>query len=502
MEKSDIAIVGLGPMGTNLSLNIESKGYKVSIYDIVKENITKFIRERAADKAIFPANNLEELISSLKKPKKILVMIPAGKSVDEIIKKLVPLLKKDDLIIDGGNSFFKDTIRRNDKLSKKGILFLGVGISGGGEGALNGPAIMPGGQPEAYKLIKDIFEDISAKADDGIPCVSYIGKNGAGHYVKMVHNGIEYADMQLIGECVWTLKKVLNLNPKEIAAIIKSWNKDQDILSSYLIEITSKILMEKNKKTEEYLIDKVADITRMKGTGTWTVQSALELLVPVPTIAAAVFSREMSQYKERRLKIYDFIQFGKINKINKINKLAYNRSPYDFINNAHDALYIAKISSYAQGFDLLKTASDHYKFGLNLSEIAKGWRAGCIIRARLLDDIVIAFKNDPKLINLITIQKFKDFITDNIYKLASFIETAHNLGLPLPAMNSAYDYILQLESPIIISSQVTALQRDYFGAHGYFKLENNGLDIIKKSDRKLKEYHTEWMIPGHAEIEK
>ena len=491
MNKCDIGMIGLGVMGQNLALNIESKGYSVAVYNRVEENYTReFIEGRAKGKNIVAAYSLKELISLLKRPRKMMLMIKAGRPVDSVIEELVPLLDEGDLIIDGGNSFYKDTIRRKGYLSQKKILFIGTGVSGGEAGALLGPAIMPGGSKEAYNLIKDIFEKISAKAEDGEPCVSYIGPDGAGHFVKMVHNGIEYADMQLIGECVWALKNVLDYNAERIADIMANWNKPSDVLSSYLIEITGNVMREIDKQSGEYLVDRTADITRMKGTGTWTVASALELLVPVPTIAASVFSREMSQDKDLRLKISNIL---------KKPSLVYSSNPEEFINIAHDALYIAKISSYAQGFALMEAASLKYDWKLDLGQIARGWRAGCIIRANFLSKIAEEYKNNPKLPNLMAAPSFSKFISKSIASLSMFTETARSAGVPALAMGSACDYILQMASPVMVSAQVAALQRDYFGAHGYFKLKKDSPEIELKADGSYQEYHTEWMESGRPE---
>ena len=491
MEKKNIGLIGLAVMGKNLALNIESKGYSLAVYNRTTSKSDNFVNSVAKGKKINATYSLEEFVANLESPRKIILMVKAGNPVDEYIEKLAPLLDKGDVIIDGGNSFFKDTIRRNKELSDKGIYYVGVGISGGEEGALKGPAIMPGGQIEAYNLVKDLFNDIAGKAEDKIPCVSYIGPNGAGHFVKMVHNGIEYGDMQLIGECIWTLKNSLGLNAEEISDIMLSWNKPDDVLNSYLIEITGHGMREKDKESDQFLVDRTADITRMKGTGTWTVQSALELLVPIPTITSAVFSREMSEDKELRLAISKEIKF---------DKGKYNGEKDQLIDMAHDALYIAKISSYAQGFALMKAASKAYDFNLNLGKISEGWRAGCIIRAQFLNDITKGYESNPNLLNLFVIPKFKNFINQNLGKLGAFISIAHNTGVPVMAMNNAYDYIIQMASPVMTSATVSAQQRDYFGAHGYYKLEENSPEVLKKSDGTYKEYHTEWMKEGHPEI--
>ena len=495
MKKSQIGLIGLGVMGQNLILNMEDKGYSVSVYNRTAARTEEFANGNAKGKNITPTYSLEEFMVSLDRPRRIILLVQAGKAVDDFIEHLIPLMDKGDLVIDGGNSFFKDTIRRNKYLAEKGFLYIGTGISGGEEGALKGPAIMPGGQEEAYLLVQDLFEKISAKAMDNKPCVSYIGQNGAGHFVKMVHNGIEYGDMQLIGECVWALKKVAGLDSAEISEIFHKWNGPEDVLRSYLIEITAESMKEKDKKEGFSLIDVVADITRMKGTGTWTVQSALELLVPIPTITAAVFSREMSQDKDLRIELSRILP----------SYQKENRSPIErekFIQIAHDALYLAKLSSYAQGMALLQAASKEYEFDLNLKNIVEGWRAGCIIRAQFLDEVTKVYQDNPDLINLLAAPRFLEVVRNDMDKLATFIELAHQAGVPVPAMDNSFDYILQLGSPVMVSAQVAAIQRDYFGAHGYFKLNNtDDPEIIVGKDNKWKEFHTQWMLPGRPEEE-
>jgi 6-phosphogluconate dehydrogenase len=493
MKKQNIGLIGLGVMGQNLILNMEDNGYSVAVYNRTIARTEDFAKGAAKDKNILPTYSLEEFVNSLESPRKIILLVKQGKPVDDFIEKLIPLLDKGDLIIDAGNSYFKDTVRRNKELNDLGLLFIGTGISGGEEGALRGPAIMPGGQREAYNLVKDIFKKIAAKAYDGVPCVSYIGPDGAGHFVKMVHNGIEYGDMQLIGECVWVFKNALNMSSGEIARIMTDWNSNNDVLRSYLVEVAGESMKEKDEKSGEYLVDRTADITRMKGTGTWTVQSALELLVPIPTITAAVFSREMSQDKDLRLKV---------SKKLSTFKEKYVGEKEQFIKIAHDALYLAKISSYAQGMALLQAASREYNWNLNLGEIVRGWRSGCIIRAQFLDEVTKAYEENPEMPNLLTAPRFVEVVKKGLKKLANFIEIAHWVKVPAPAMDNAFDYILQLASPVMISAQVSALQRDYFGAHGYFKLK--GLDdpgVMTTSEGRIREFHTEWMLPGRPEEE-
>jgi len=493
MKKQNIGLIGLGVMGQNLILNMEDNGYSVAVYNRTIARIEDFAKGAAKGKNILPTYSLEEFVNSLESPRKIILLVKQGKPVDDFIEKLIPLLDKGDLIIDAGNSYFKDTVRRNKELNDLGLLFIGTGISGGEEGALRGPAIMPGGQREAYNLVKDIFKKIAAKAYDGVPCVSYIGPDGAGHFVKMVHNGIEYGDMQLIGECVWVFKNALNMSSGEIARIMTDWNSNNDVLRSYLVEVAGESMKEKDEKSGEYLVDRTADITRMKGTGTWTVQSALELLVPIPTITAAVFSREMSQDKDLRLKV---------SKKLSTFKEKYVGEKEQFIKIAHDALYLAKISSYAQGMALLQAASREYNWNLNLGEIVRGWRSGCIIRAQFLDEVTKAYEENPEMPNLLTAPRFAEVVKQGLKKLANFIEIAHWVKVPAPAMDNAFDYILQLASPVMVSAQVSALQRDYFGAHGYFKLEGvDNPEVMISKEGRIREFHTEWMLPGRPEME-
>ncbi|MCM8770086.1 MAG: NADP-dependent phosphogluconate dehydrogenase [Candidatus Omnitrophica bacterium] len=494
MKRADIGVIGMEVMGKNLALNIESRGFTVAIYNRTGEKTKALAEGPGKGKDIVPTYELKDFVAALKVPRKIMLMVKEGAPVDNFIEQLLVFLSPGDLIIDGGNSFFKDTMRRHDMLSGKNILFIGTGVSGGEEGALKGPSLMPGGPKEAYALVADIFKAISAKAYDGTPCVTYIGPHGAGHFVKMTHNGIEYGDMELIGEVIWFFKNAFLLSAGEIAEILAAWNQPGDLLRSYLIEITADSMTQKHQAgKDEFLVDRVADITRMKGTGTWTVQSALELLVPIPTIAAAVFSREMSQDKDLRLKMAKYLSLP-------AGKFKGERK--ELVSLAHDALYIAKISSYAQGMALLQAASNHYGFSLNLGEIARIWRAGCIIRAQFLDEITQAYLEKPDLPNLLAAPRFASFVCANLGKLAQFISVAHQAGVPALAMTAAYDYIGQLASPVMVSAQVAALQRDYFGAHGYFKIAGpDNPEVLTDSNGKIREFHTEWMVPGRPEKE-
>ena len=491
MEKCSIGLIGMEVMGRSLVLNMESRGYSVAVYNRTGEKTRAFADGAARGKSIHPTYELKEFVGALERPRKIMLMVKEGAPVDAFVESLLPLLEKGDLIIDGGNSFFKDTMRRNEMLGGKGILFIGTGVSGGEEGALKGPAIMPGGQREAYGLVEKLFRDIAAKAYDGEPCVDYVGPHGAGHFVKTTHNGIEYGDMELIGEVVWFFRNI-GMGAREVADIMAAWNGPDDILRSYLIEITADSMTQPHAGGGD-LVDRVADITRMKGTGTWTVQSAMELLVPIPTIAAAVFSREMSQDKDLRLAMAPAM---------KPPAERFTGDRKEVVALAHDALYIAKISSYAQGMALLDAASRTYRFELNLGRIARLWRAGCIIRAQFLDEITKAYTGNPALPNLLAAPAFSGFVGKNIGKLAQFIGIAHAAGVPALAMTSAYDYILQLVSPVMVSAQVAALQRDYFGAHGYFKIGGpRAPELAKSADGKVREFHTDWLLEGRPEKE-
>jgi len=493
MTKQNIGLIGLGVMGQNLVLNMESKGYKVAVFNRTIAKAEKFAEGSAKNKNILATYSLKEFIESLESPRKIILLVKQGKPVDDYVKRLVPLLDKGDLLIDGGNSFYKDTIRRHQLLKASGILFIGTGISGGEEGALKGPAIMPGGQKNAYEMVKDLFKKIAAKADDGHPCVSYIGPDGAGHFVKMVHNGIEYGDMQLIGESTWLFKNALSMDSEEIAHIMTKWNDKNDVLRSYLIEITGESMQEKDKNKKGYLVERTGDITRMKGTGTWTVQSSLELLVPIPTIASAVFSREMSQDKRLRLRASNILPNY---------KEKYTEEKELFIKIVHDALYLAKISSYAQGIALMQAASKAYSWNLNIGEIVRGWRGGCIIRAQFLDEVSKAYQENANIPNLLTAPRFAQVIKDNINKLVKVNEITGKVGVAAPAISNSLHYIRQLSSPIMVSAQVSALQRDFFGAHGYFLLkDHDNPEMMKTPDGKLREFHTQWMLPGRPEEE-
>ncbi|MGB4434604.1 MAG: NADP-dependent phosphogluconate dehydrogenase [Defluviitoga tunisiensis] len=463
-ENCDIGVVGMAVMGQNLALNIESKGYKVAVYNRDNDKTKKFIEERASNKNILGTYTYEELAKSLNRPRKIMLMVKAGKPVDDVIEQLLPHLEKGDIIIDGGNSHYKDTNRRFKYLQDKGIRFLGTGISGGEYGALHGPSIMPGGDKSAYEEMKDIFEAIAAKTEDG-PCVAYLGPSSSGHYVKMVHNGIEYAIMELISEAYDIMRKVFRLSADEMHEIFKKWNDEH---KSYLMEITYKILEWKDEETGKPLVDVILDSAQQKGTGKWSVQDALDLNISIPTINAAVNARTLSAIKHERLEIGNIFDTPVNNSLNN-----------DFINSVRDALYIATIIAYAEGMKLLQVASSEYGYGLDLSEVARIWEDGCIIRSALLKPIQKSFKSKPNLVNLIISEEFRKDFENRIPKLREVVSEIKKIGIPIPAFASALDYFDGLRSKELPANLIQA-QRDFFGAHTYQRKDKEGI------------FHTEW----------
>ena len=466
MPHCDIGLIGLAVMGQNLVLNMADHGFCVAVYNRTAARTEAFMREKAGDRSIVATYELKDLVAALKRPRVVMLMVKAGWPVDAFIEKLVPLLEPGDIIIDGGNSYFKDTERRHDELAEKGIHFLGVGISGGEMGARYGPSIMPGGPKEAYERVRPIFEAIAAKVD-GEPCVTYIGPRGAGHYVKMVHNGIEYGDMQLIAESYDIMHRGLGLNAEQLHHIFARWN--QGVLSSYLIEITADIFTHKDDITGKPLVDVILDVAEQKGTGLWTTQEGLNLMVPTPTINAAVEARIISMYKEERERASQVLPGPK-------EKVWARNTFVDFIG---DALYAAKICSYAQGFALLRKASQTYEYNLNYGEIARIWRGGCIIRARFLDDIRRAFADEPDLPNLLLAPFFRDALAQRHGALRRVVQTAAAMGIPTPAMSASLAYYDSYRSARLPANLIQA-QRDYFGAHTYKRIDMEGT------------FHTEW----------
>jgi len=467
MAKYQFGLIGLAVMGQNLVLNVERNGFRVAVYNRTTSTMEKFVQEKAQGKKILGCATLQELVDALETPRKIMLMVKAGDPVDAVIGQLKPLLAKGDLIIDGGNSFFKDTERRAVELAKDGINYIGTGVSGGEEGALWGPAIMPGGQEEAYRMVEPILTAISAKAE-GEPCVTYIGPRGAGHYVKMVHNGIEYGDMQLIAEAYDILHRALGLSAEELHDIFAEWNEGE--LKSYLIEITRDILAKKDDDTGKPLVDVILDEAKQKGTGKWTSQSALDLGAPTQTINAAVESRIISAYKEERVAASKQLTGPEI---------AFKGDRDQLIQDARDALYAAKICSYAQGMSLLRAASEEYDYDLNYGAIAKIWRGGCIIRARFLNDITAAYEQDPELTNLMLDPYFEGEILGRQGALRRVVKTAVELGIPCLAFSASLAYFDAYRTDRL-PANLTQAQRDYFGAHTYRRIDKDGV------------FHTEW----------
>lgn len=464
MSKQQIGVVGMAVMGKNLALNIESRGYSVALFNRTGAKTTAVVEEHP-DKNFKATYTIEEFVESIEKPRRILLMVKAGPATDATIQELLPHLDKGDILIDGGNTFFKDTMRRNEELANSGINFIGTGVSGGEEGALKGPSIMPGGQKEAYALVAPILEQISAKAEDGAPCVTYIGPNGAGHYVKMVHNGIEYGDMQLIAESYDLMKNILNLSVEEMADIFKEWNQGE--LDSYLIEITADILTRKDdEETGKPVVDVILDAAGNKGTGKWTSQSALDLGVPLPLITESVFARYISAYKEER------VQASKI--LSRTNDFEFTGDKKELVEKIREALYFSKIMSYAQGFAQLRVASKEFDWDLPFGEIAKIWRAGCIIRARFLQKITDAYDKNPEIENLLLDDYFVEITKKYQQSVRDVVALAVQAGVPVPTFSSAIAYFDSYRAERLPANIIQA-QRDYFGAHTYERVDKEGI---------------------------
>lgn len=464
MSKQQIGVVGMAVMGKNLALNIESRGYSVALFNRTGAKTTAVVEEHP-DKNFKATYTIEEFVESIEKPRRILLMVKAGPATDATIQELLPHLDKGDILIDGGNTFFKDTMRRNEELANSGINFIGTGVSGGEEGALKGPSIMPGGQKEAYALVAPILEQISAKAEDGAPCVTYIGPNGAGHYVKMVHNGIEYGDMQLIAESYDLMKNILNLSVEEMADIFKEWNQGE--LDSYLIEITADILTRKDDEgTGKPVVDVILDAAGNKGTGKWTSQSALDLGVPLPLITESVFARYISAYKEER------VQASKI--LSRTNDFEFTGDKKELVEKIREALYFSKIMSYAQGFAQLRVASKEFDWDLPFGEIAKIWRAGCIIRARFLQKITDAYDKNPEIENLLLDDYFVEITKKYQQSVRDVVALAVQAGVPIPTFSSAIAYFDSYRAERLPANIIQA-QRDYFGAHTYERVDKEGI---------------------------
>ena len=465
----DIAVSGLAVMGQNLVLNLERNGYNVVVHNRTTSKMTDFAAEHAG-KNLIPAVTLEEMVANLIRPRRVLLMVQAGRPVDAVLDALVPLLDEGDIVMDGGNSYFPDTERRSHHLTAKGLVYMGVGVSGGEEGALWGPSIMPGGAAEGWEAVGPMLRAISAKAvEDSEPCVSYIGRGGAGHYVKMVHNGIEYGDMQLIAEAYDILQQVLGLSPSELAEVFAEWNEGE--LDSFLIEITSKIFRRLDEESGIALVDKVLDKAQQKGTGKWTSQNAMDVGAPIPTINSAVTGRIISSLKEERVAASAQLPGPETQ--------SYEGGRQELIDATRDALYASKISAYAQGMALLRQASKEYDYGLNLGEIAAIWRAGCIIRARFLNRITDAYNRNPALTNLLLDEEFRAAVTQRLPAWRKVIQLAVARGIPTPAFSASLAYYDSYRSSRLPANLIQA-QRDFFGAHTYERTDREGI------------FHSEW----------
>ncbi len=472
-EKADIGLVGLAVMGENLVLNMESKGFTVAVYNRTASKVDQFAGGRGKGKNIIGTRTLQELVDSLERPRKIMLMVKAGKPVDDFIEQIIPYLEKGDVLIDGGNSHFPDTNRRTAYLENKGFLYIGTGVSGGEEGALKGPSIMPGGSKAAWPLVKDIFQNIAARVPDGTPCCDWVGEDGAGHFVKMVHNGIEYGDMQLICEAYQIMKDILGMSADDMHEVFKAWNEGE--LDSYLIEITRDILGFKDEDGKP-MVDKILDTAGQKGTGKWTGITALELGVPLTLIGESVFSRCLSAQKNERVEA---------SKILKGPEPEFSGDRVGFIEDLRQALYASKMVSYAQGYVLMREAAKEYGWDLNYGGIALMWRGGCIIRSVFLGKIKEAFDMDPQLKNLLLDPFFKETIHRAQESWRKVVSVALSNGIPVPALSSALCYFDGYRSERLPANLLQA-QRDYFGAHTYERI-----------DRPRGEFfHTNWTGRG------
>ena len=469
MTKANFGVVGMAVMGKNLALNIESRGYSVAIYNRTGSKTEKVVADHP-DKNLVPSYTIEDFVNSLETPRRIILMVKAGAPTDATIKSLLPHLDKGDVLIDGGNTFFQETMRRNEELDNSGINFIGMGVSGGEKGALEGPSLMPGGQKEAYDLVEPILKKIAAKAEDGEACVTYVGPNGAGHYVKMVHNGIEYGDMELIAESYNLMRNLLGLSNDEISDVFNEW-KDGE-LKSYLIDITADILTRKDDLgTGKPIVDVILDRAGNKGTGKWSSQSALELGVPQSLITESVYARYISAMKDERVAASQVLpnpefDLGDVDKKELVEKI-------------RRALYFSKIMSYAQGFEQLRVASENYNWNLNYGDMAKIWREGCIIRAQFLQKITDAYEKNPELKNLMLDDYFKKIVEEYQNDVRDIAALAIKAGVACPGFSSAITYYDQYRSAHLPANIIQA-QRDYFGAHTYERTDREGV------------YHYEW----------
>ena len=477
---ANVGVVGLAAMGASLARNLARHGNAVAIYNRHYSRTEKLMEEYGDEGAFYPAKTVKEFVDLLERPRTAIIMVKAGSATDAVINELAEYMEPGDIIVDGGNAYFKDTIRRERELRAKGLHFVGMGVSGGEEGALLGPSMMPGGSDESWERLKPILESIAAKATDGEPCVMHVGENGAGHFVKMVHNGIEYSDMQLISESYDLMRRALGMTPAEIGDVFEEWNKTE--LESYLIEITADVLHQVDKKTGKPLVDVIVDHAGMKGTGTWTVQSALDLAVPVTGIAEAVFARGLSGQAELRAEAQkqDFEGPSGVVPMAEEDKVA-------FINDIREALYASKIVAYAQGFNEITEAAKVYDWKIDLAAVARIWRGGCIIRAKFLNRISDAFENGEANVSLLFAPYFKDAIETAERSWRRVVSRAITFGIPVPVFASSLEYFDGLRSPRLPAALIQG-QRDYFGAHTYQRTDMPGA------------FHTLWAEPGREEI--
>jgi 6-phosphogluconate dehydrogenase len=473
MTQCDIGLIGLAVMGQNLVLNMNDHGFKVAVYNRTTSKVDDFLNSNARGTQVVGTHSLEELVSMLKRPRRVVMMIQAGNPVDMIIDQLLPLLEKGDIIIDGGNSNFQDSIRRTEYLESKGLRFIGTGISGGEAGARHGPSIMPGGSPEAWPYVKDIFQGIAARVEDGAPCCDWVGEGGAGHFVKMVHNGIEYGDMQLIAESYHLLKSLLEMSYPEMHQVFAEWNRGK--LNSYLIEITGDIMAFEDADGEP-LVEKILDSAGQKGTGRWTAIEALEEGIPLTLIVEAVLARSLSAFKDERLEA---------SRILRGPGQGFSGSRQAFVASIHDALYASKIVSYTQGYMLMRAAARQHNWNLNYGGIALMWRGGCIIRSVFLGKIKQAYERDPGLANLLLDPYFKNEVEDAQAAWRQVVAEAVRVGVPVPAMSSALSFYDGYRHERLPANLIQA-QRDYFGAHTYERLDRPRGEV----------FHTNWTGTG------
>jgi 6-phosphogluconate dehydrogenase len=468
-----VGVVGLGVMGANLARNIASRGFAVAGYDLDAAKTHAFAAGQSKDSGIGSADAPDRLMAVLERPRRVLMMVPAGAPVDSVIAHLRPHLEREDILIDGGNSFFRDTDRRADDLAAAGFRFVGMGVSGGEEGALLGPSMMPGGPREAWDALAPVLRAMAAKAEDGEPCVAYMGPRGAGHYVKMIHNGIEYGDMQLIAEVYDVLSRAAGMPAREIAAVFAAWNEGE--LKSYLIEITARVLERVDEETGRPLVDLILDEAQQKGTGKWMSQNSFDVGAPIPTVNAAVEARLLSSLKSERVAASGVLTGPSAQVWGGLSRGDRQK----VIESARQALYASKITSYAQGMALLRLASEEYKYNIDLSEVAKIWRAGCIIRAALLSDIRDAFGRTPGLTNLMLDERFARSLAPGQQALREVVQTAVAAGIPVPALSSSLAYYDAYRSARL-PANLTQGQRDFFGAHTYRRIDRDGV------------FHTDW----------